>query len=44
MVDKFKTEEKALQANKEFLKFLAQRSRSTKRVSLAEARKRLGIS
>ncbi len=44
MVDKFKVEVKALQANKEFMEFLAQRSRSTQRVSLAEARKRLGIS
>ncbi|HLO89360.1 MAG TPA: hypothetical protein VK203_30730 [Nostocaceae cyanobacterium] len=43
IVDNFVDEIKALQENQEFMEFLAQRSRSTQRVSLAEAQKRLGI-
>jgi hypothetical protein len=43
-VDDFSAEVEALSQNQEFMDFLAQRSRSTKRVSLEEARKRLGIS
>lgn len=43
VVDDFAAEVEALQQNTEFMDFLARRSRSTKRVSLAEARKRLGI-
>ncbi|GAB4347863.1 MAG: hypothetical protein OHK0047_41970 [Leptolyngbyaceae cyanobacterium] len=42
-VDDFPAEVEALSQNQEFMDFLAQRSRSTKRVSLEEARKRLGI-
>ncbi|MDY6780967.1 MAG: hypothetical protein SW833_00130 [Cyanobacteriota bacterium] len=42
-IDDFAAEVEALRQNQEFMEFLAQRSRSTKRVSLAEARKRLGI-
>ena len=44
VVDDFAAEVEALGQNQEFMEFLAQRSRSTKRVSLSEARKRLGIS
>lgn len=43
VVDDFAAEVKALSQNQEFMEFLAQRSRSTKRLSLSEARKRLGI-
>jgi hypothetical protein len=43
-VDDFSAEVEVLSQNQEFMDFLAQRSRSTKRVSLEEARKRLGIS
>jgi hypothetical protein len=43
-VDDFAAEVEALRQNQEFMEFLAQRSRSTKRVSLLEAQKRLGIS
>ena len=39
----FAAEVEALNQNQEFMDFLAQRSRSTKRVSIEEARKRLGI-
>ena len=42
-VDDLAAEVEALRQNQEFLEFLAQRSRSTKRLSLLEARKRLGI-
>lgn len=42
-VDDFAAEVESLRQNQEFMEFLAQRSRSTKRVSLLEARKRLGI-
>jgi hypothetical protein len=42
-VDDFASEVEALSQNQEFLEFLAERSRSTKRVSLEEARKRLSI-
>jgi hypothetical protein len=42
-VDDFAAEVESLSQNQEFMEFLAQRSRSTKRVSLLEARKRLGI-
>lgn len=44
VVDDFATEIEALRQNEEFMEFLEQRSRSTKRLSLKEARKRLGIS
>lgn len=44
VVDDFAAEVEALSQNQEFMEFLAQRSRSTKRLSLSEARKRLGIS
>lgn len=43
VVDDFAAEVEALSQNQEFMEFLAQRSRSTKRLSLSEARKRLGI-
>ncbi|HAG85255.1 MAG TPA: hypothetical protein DCL61_29940 [Cyanobacteria bacterium UBA12227] len=43
-VDDFVAEVEVLRQNQEFMEFLAQRSRSTKRLSLLEARKRLGIS
>ena len=43
VVDDFAAEVEALRQNNEFMEFLAQRSRSTQRVSLEEARKRLGI-
>ncbi len=43
-VDDFSAEVEALKQNQEFMEFLAHRSRSNKRVSLEEARKRLGIS
>lgn len=43
-VDDFSAEVEALGQNQEFMDFLAQRSRSTKRVSLEEARKRLSMS
>lgn len=43
VIDDFATEVEALRQNEEFMEFLAQRSRSTKRLSLEEARKRLGI-
>ncbi|BAZ80257.1 MAG: hypothetical protein ACKPEO_05075 [Sphaerospermopsis kisseleviana] len=43
MVDDFAAEVQALQENQEFMDFLARRSQSDKRVSLEEARKRLGI-
>jgi hypothetical protein len=43
VVDDFAAEVEALGRNQEFMEFLAQRSRSTKRLSLSEARKRLGI-
>jgi hypothetical protein len=42
-VDDFVAEVEALRQNQEFMEFLAQRSRSTKRLSLEDARKRLGI-
>lgn len=43
LVDDLAAEVEALRQNEEFMTFLAQRSGSTRRVSLAEARKRLGI-
>lgn len=43
-MDNFAAEVEALRQNEEFMAFLEQRSRSTKRLSLEEARKRLGIS
>jgi hypothetical protein len=43
-VDGFAAEVEMLSQNQEFMAFLAQRSRSTKRVSLEEARRKLGIS
>jgi len=43
VIDDFATEVEALRQNEEFMEFLALRSRSTKRLSLEEARKRLGI-
>ncbi|MBE9238545.1 MAG: hypothetical protein ACKO2Z_20430 [Sphaerospermopsis kisseleviana] len=43
VVDDFAAEVQALQENQEFMDFLARRSQSDKRVSLEEARKRLGI-
>ncbi|MDJ0621063.1 MAG: hypothetical protein QNJ63_30725 [Calothrix sp. MO_192.B10] len=43
VVDDFAAEVEELRHNQEFMDFLAQRSRSTKRLSLEEARKRLGI-
>jgi hypothetical protein len=43
-VDDFSAEVEALSQNQEFMDFLAERSRSTKRVSIEEARKHLGIS
>jgi hypothetical protein len=42
-VDDFAAEVEALRCNQEFMKFLDQRSRSTKRLSLEETRKQLGI-
>ncbi len=42
-IDAFPTEVESLSQNQEFMDFLVDRSRSTKRVSLEEARKRLGI-
>lgn len=42
-IDDFAAEVEALRQNEEFMNFLAQRSRSTKRLSLEDARKRLGI-
>ena len=42
-IDDFATEVEALRQNEEFLEFLAQRSRSAKKLSLEEARRRLGI-
>ena len=42
-IDDFAPEVEALRQNEEFMEFLAQRSRSTKKLSLEEARKRLGI-
>lgn len=42
-IDEFAAEVEALGQNQEFMNFLTQRSHSTKRVSLEEARKRLGI-
>jgi hypothetical protein len=43
VVDDFAAEVEALRQNQEFMDFLAHRSGSTKRLSLLEARKRLGI-
>ncbi|QYO67370.1 hypothetical protein [Leptolyngbya sp. 7M] len=43
LVDDFAAEVEALRQNDEFMAFLSQRSGSSRRVSLAEARKRLGI-
>jgi hypothetical protein len=43
VIDDFATEVEVLRQNEEFMEFLALRSRSTKRLSLEEARKRLGI-
>lgn len=43
-VDDFSAEVEALGQNQEFMDFLVQRSRSTKRLYLEDARKRLGIS
>ena len=43
LVDDFAAEVEALQQNQDFMTFLAQRSGSTRRVSLAEARNRLEI-
>ncbi|MCU0567707.1 MAG: hypothetical protein MUF49_14050 [Oculatellaceae cyanobacterium Prado106] len=43
-VDDFSAEVEALSQNQEFMEFLAERSQSPNRVSLEEARKRLGIS
>jgi len=42
-VNDFAAEVEVLHQNQEFMEFLAQRSRSTKRLSLEDARKRLGI-
>jgi len=42
-VDDFASEVETLSQDQEFLEFLAEQSRSTKRVSLEEARKRLSI-
>lgn len=42
-VGDFAAEVEALRQNQEFMEFLAQRSRSTKRLSLEDARKRWGI-
>lgn len=44
VVDDFAAEVEILRQNAEFMEFLAQRSRSTQRRSLAEARKRLEVS
>lgn len=43
VIDDFAAEVEALRQNEEFMEFLAQRSRSTKRLSLEQARKRLGL-
>ncbi len=43
VIDDFTDEVKALVNNKEFMDFLAQRSQSIPKLSLAEARKRLNI-
>lgn len=43
-IDDLTAEVEALRQNEEFMQFLAQRSRSTKRLSLEKTRKRLGIS
>jgi hypothetical protein len=42
-IDALSTEVETLSQNQEFMDFLGDRSRSTRRVSLEEARKRLGI-
>ena len=42
-IDDLSPEVEALSQNQEFMEFLDNRSRSTKRVSIDEARKRLGI-
>ncbi|HEX4959791.1 MAG TPA: hypothetical protein VF173_03060 [Thermoanaerobaculia bacterium] len=41
--DDFDAEVEALSRNREFMAFLEERSRETKRISLAEAKKRLGL-
>ena len=43
VIDDFPGEVEVLRQNEEFMEFLAQRTRSTKRLSMEEARKRLGI-
>ena len=43
LVDDFASEVQALGQNKEFMEFLAKRSQSTQRLSLAETKKYLGI-
>ncbi len=43
VIDDFTEEVKVLANNQEFMDFLAQRSQSTSKLSLAEARKRLNI-
>ncbi|MBW4619471.1 MAG: hypothetical protein KME17_08940 [Cyanosarcina radialis HA8281-LM2] len=43
-VDDLAAEVELLSQNQEFMDFLAKRSQSSKRLSLAEARQRLGIS
>lgn len=43
IIDDFAAEVEALRQNEEFMEFLAQRTRSTKRLSMEEARKKLGI-
>ena len=43
VIDDFAAEVEALSQNEEFMEFIAQRSRSTKRLSLESAQKRLGI-
>ena len=43
VIDDFAAEVESLRQNEEFMEFLAQRTRSTKRLSMEEARKRLGI-
>jgi hypothetical protein len=42
-IDDLSTEVETLSQNQEFMDFLVDRSQSTRRVSLEEARKRLGI-
>ena len=42
--DDFSAEVEALSHNQEFMKFLEQRSQSTQRLSLNDARKRIGLS